>query len=922
MTKNPLPDYLPASEYMEMSREEAFEKYKKIADSQPENFVAQCIVGYCYSKEAGTKKDVEKAKSYFKKAADKNFAPALNSLGTLQESPEEAFNLYEKSASQNYLNGLYNLARAYMNGNGCEKSLKNAEEILLKIRDLHIDEPDIYTALAGFYSEYCDESEKQVAPYYISAAEKGDLNAMFQLWFRVYVKYSDEDDEENGPNRAKWYRRYHEARIKTHSERCKIAGEQLPYLLKRAEKGELYAVMELINYYKDFIGFHTNRLKAYEWEKKAAELGDVQSCFSVSEAFAKGSYEPVNFVKAVSFYNKGMELASGNEKKYYISNKIKELTFTRLKVSGFVNRYTKSKDKYAPTYGYLSEDEVSSVTNEAALAFCEKYAGKDKDFALAVAFHKYLNESEKSAADYLKSHNLEDAVGFLDYTDDEVDPNSKVGQAFFAMKERDRKSKLESLEETVKENPRNGKSWYELAGLYKFQDDLESQKKAFEYFTKSAENSYAEAFYDLAYIYKNGTLFDSDVQKASDAYEKGADLGSAPCLLCKAEMLRDGTYFDREKGEFVQDFEAAIACLKKALAVSPGYHQAKFELENYNIKVAGSGYSWLSRSRKSRNVKPFDWESWTFGDFEFSDDEKIPEYKEDEGYWKNTKKVECSAAVYADNYFEDIVDSLKTGSAYRLVFDEELDEDSFDSLYEYFSDSEHAASLTLDLDLRKCRVENGYLPAHSLCGKFRNLYLPDSVGSLADDSLDVYAEKIVFGSRLKRFSNPVNSREIGLLDFSLIDGENFTWRIAYGISQLKVNYMREIPVKSNYEFYTVEDRHTLEIMKDLRNTLESNPDKKYVVDFTHSVYAEDPETEEEVPLPKNFLAKQDNLYFLFLGNCDGVELPENFCRECKNLQTVVMWDFDDAGEGAFKGVNRNCTIADRSGKEILVRMLY
>ena len=86
----------------------------------------------------------------------------------------------------------------------------------------------------------------------MDAAERGNLDAMFALWFRIYSEYSEDDDGNNGANRAKWYRRYHEKRAKLKNEKEKIENEKLPYLLKRAEKGELYAIKKVISYYNDY----------------------------------------------------------------------------------------------------------------------------------------------------------------------------------------------------------------------------------------------------------------------------------------------------------------------------------------------------------------------------------------------------------------------------------------------------------------------------------------------------------------------------------------------------------------------------------------------------------------------------------------------------------------------------------------------
>ena len=925
MTKTPLPEYIPASEYMELSREEAFLEYKKIAGSESDNLLAQTVVGYCCIKGIGTQNDLELGRSYLKKAADKNFAPALNSLGAFSDSDEEAFALYEKAAAQNYVTALYNLAYCYADGNGCEKSLEKAETIFNKIRDLHLDDPDIYLNLAAFHNEYLNEDEKQLVPYYIAAAEHGDNHAMFELWFNIYIKYQDSEDEENGKNRAKWYRKYLETGRKNYDEIARRDGEKLPYLEKRAEKGELYAVKELINYYMDFSGVHTNQLKKNGWILRAADLGDSSSCFSAAELYAKGRLGERDFDKALYYFEKGIESAKDEKERSsasYSMKPLKELAFTVLKVNGFVNRYKESNEKFAGTYGGSYSDDFSSVRQKSALAFCEKYADSDEECALALAYYKYLNESEEAAVNYLNQKNLSEARKFFPF--DEYDPNSKEYQAKRAMYLRDEKAEIEELEENIRQNPNDGKSYYDFARKYEYSDSLEDQKKAFEYFSKSVNCGYAGACYYLSNFYKSGKIFDSDLKKTGEILKKGADLGDTTCMFALAEMYERGSYYDSEKGEFVQDLEKAVELFKKSSGDSK-YSHGRYSLENYNIKLEDDSDEmyWLYNSKPRKNAKPFDWASWTFGDFEFEDlpedleCEKIPEYVEDDGYWENTERIECSFEEGETNYFRTKIDGLKKGKNYRLVFYEELDSEKLSELYDYFSESEHASSLVLDLDLRRCPVPEGYLKDHSLCGSFRNIYMPDCLVYLFDKCFDVYADKIVFGSKLKNFRDPFASGKYGLLDFTLIPDEEFTGRLAYRLSQLKVNYMRQVPIKANFEILTIEDRHSLKIMKEVRETLESNPDKRYIVDFSHSVYAIDPETgSSDIPFPRNFMACQQNLYYLVLGDCDYVDFPENMCRDCKNLRCIVMWDYGDAGEGAFKGVNKNCTFVDgRLGAE-------
>ncbi|MBQ4378741.1 MAG: sel1 repeat family protein [Treponema sp.] len=924
MTKTPLPDYLPASEYMYMSADEAFSEYKKIADSDSGNLLAQTVTGYCLTEGAGTQKNKEAGREYLKKAADKNFAPALNSLGAYSDSEDEAFTLYEKAASQNYVTALYNLAYCYTEGKGCEKSLEKAESFYLKIRDLHLDDSDIYSVIAGFHADELEEDEEHLIPYYIEAAEHGDRQAMFELWFRVYTKYHDEDDENNGANRAKWYRKYLETSREDYSEIMRRDAEKLPYLLERAEKGELFAVKKIIEHYRGYhYSLHMDQVKKNEWIVKAAELGDCESCFYAAELYAKGSYADFDFDKAVSYYEKGCELAVTEDEKSrikYALTPVKEVALSALKVNGFVNRYRKSVEEFAPAFGGGYSADYSSVNEKSALAFCTRHADSDEDFALGLAYYKYLNESEAAASSYLEQRGLSAAKKF--FPPDDYDPNSKEYQAKRAMYLRDEKNEIEDLEDNIARNPEDGKSYYQLGQKYKRTDNLSEQKKAFALIKKASECGYAEAFYDIATYYTTGKIFETDLKKAGEAYKAGSDLGYIPCKTALGEMYEKGTYFDSEKGVFVQDLEKAIELFKDA-ARDRRYTLAKFNLEKYNITLEKEDDEeyWFYHNKPRKNAKPFDWASWTFGDFEFEDlpeeePEKIPEYTEDDGYWENTEKTECSFEKYEADYFRSKIDGLKKGKNYRLVFSEEIDSEKLFDLYTYFSESEHAATLTLDLDLRSCPVPEGYLKEHSLCGRFRNIYMPDCLIYLYDKCFDVNADKIVFGSKIKNFRDPFASGKYGLLDFTLIPDEEFTGRLAYRLSQLKVNYMRQVPLRANFEILTVEEMHSLKVMKEVRQTLESNPDKRYIVDFTHSVYAKDPLTGDDIPFPKNFMACQQNLYYLVLGDVDYVDFPENMCRDCKNLRCIVMWDYGDAEEGAFKGVNKNCTFVDgRVGPE-------
>lgn len=90
-----------------------------------------------------SKGDYEKAYKYFKKAADLDYAPALDSLGLyyeegtfVEKNLEEALNHYKKAAEMNYAPAMYNLAYCYENGNGIAVNYEEAFNYYKKAADL------------------------------------------------------------------------------------------------------------------------------------------------------------------------------------------------------------------------------------------------------------------------------------------------------------------------------------------------------------------------------------------------------------------------------------------------------------------------------------------------------------------------------------------------------------------------------------------------------------------------------------------------------------------------------------------------------------------------------------------------------------------------------------------------------------------
>ena len=249
MTDAPLPDALPPQDYLLLTKKDAFSAYKALADNDSKNLIAQCAVGYCYLLGIGTQKDEAAARAYYDRAGD--FAPALNTLATMTDDREAAFALYKRAADQHYVTALYNLATAYRLGSGCQKDVQKAEACLQRICDLHLDDANGKgaLALAQFHNDVY--GERDALPYYVSAAEQGNSSAMFELWFRFFSRYRNQNDS-YAAARAHWKRADFTLRAQQKEKRYKSALEKLPFLQQRAESGDAEAMVALANYYSGF----------------------------------------------------------------------------------------------------------------------------------------------------------------------------------------------------------------------------------------------------------------------------------------------------------------------------------------------------------------------------------------------------------------------------------------------------------------------------------------------------------------------------------------------------------------------------------------------------------------------------------------------------------------------------------------------
>ena len=207
----------------------------------------------------GLKKDEATALKWYRKAADKGHAEAMNMVGLyygegrggLEQDKTVALDWYRKAADKGHVAALYNIAVYYQNGLGGLKA-------------------DKATALE----------------WYRKAADKGNASALYN----IAVNYQNglgglKKDEATA---LEWYRK---AADKGHADAMNMIGryyhegwgwlEQdkaaaLEWFQKAADKGNAAALYNIAGYYKDGSGgLKADKATALEWYRKAADAAEM-----------------------------------------------------------------------------------------------------------------------------------------------------------------------------------------------------------------------------------------------------------------------------------------------------------------------------------------------------------------------------------------------------------------------------------------------------------------------------------------------------------------------------------------------------------------------------------------------------------------------------------------------------------------------
>ena len=121
-------------------------------------------------------------------------------------------------------------------------------------------------------------------------------------------------------------------------------------------------------------------------------------------------------------------------------------------------------------------------------------------------------------------------------------------------------------------------------------------------------------------------------------------------------------------------------------------------------------------------------------------------------------------------------------------------------------------------------------------------------------------------------------------------------------------------IEGPIEYIYFDGTHSPKVFYEIKQKIDNAKGKYVCVDISLSDYFVD-YYDNTYPLPKNVFAGHENLYWVYFGFFGSEDVPANICKDCTNLQFVMMWSYGKVDATAFSGVNESAKLYDRYGNE-------
>ncbi|RGB28707.1 hypothetical protein C1646_767505 [Rhizophagus diaphanus] len=280
------------------------------------NKVAQHNVGYCYRDGiGGAEKDEKRAFEFFEKSAGQGYINGIfrlahcyyEGVGTKVDKAI-AFMLYKKAAKRGSIEAQNNLGHLYEIGEGTKKCLKNAIHWYEKAADNGNVIAQYNLGICYEQGRGVEKDEVKAFEYYKKSAEQKYIDGKFQLANCYYRGIGTDISKEKA---FKLYKDaaeagYTLAQIKLGAlyelgywteKDCRMAFSWY----EKAKENEI-ALYNLGRCYEYKIGTEQDVSKAFENYKKSADLGNINGMFRLGNCFDKGIGTEINKEKAFELF--------------------------------------------------------------------------------------------------------------------------------------------------------------------------------------------------------------------------------------------------------------------------------------------------------------------------------------------------------------------------------------------------------------------------------------------------------------------------------------------------------------------------------------------------------------------------------------------------------------------------------------------
>lgn len=151
-------------------------------------------------------------------------------------------------------------------------------------------------------------------------------------------------------------------------------------------------------------------------------------------------------------------------------------------------------------------------------------------------------------------------------------------------------------------------------------------------------------------------------------------------------------------------------------------------------------------------------------------------------------------------------------------------------------------------------------------------------------------------------------------DFKLLDKKYFQLKM---IEQIHTLFENDCDLKFSgpFDYIYLEDSADKQFYSKVKAILENSKEKYICIDLSNATVANQ---NNELNLPVNCFSNYDNLYWVYLGDIKKQNISANFCKGCKNLQCVFMWNQGKLEKGCFENTNEEVMVYSKENPQMTV----